>query len=65
MLNETLGDWKAEMPYAHISRDVKAEMPGGSKQIETPDKANAIYFGAAYVFPMRDDDPDFAAAVVG
>jgi zinc protease len=64
VLNETLGDWKAEMPYAHISRDVTAEIPGGTRRIETPDKANAVYF-SAYVFPMRDDNPDFAALSLG
>ncbi|HXY32671.1 MAG TPA: pitrilysin family protein [Planctomycetaceae bacterium] len=64
LLNEMLGDWKAEMPYAHISRDVTAEIPGGSLKIETPDKANAIYL-SAYVFPMRDDNPDFAALSMG
>jgi zinc protease len=64
LLNEMLGDWKAEMPYVHISRDVTAEIPGGTRKIETPDKANAVYV-SAYVFPMRDDNPDFAALAMG
>jgi zinc protease len=64
ILNEMLGDWKAEMPYAHISRDVTFEVQGGTRKIETPDKANAVY-GAAYVFPMRDDNPDFAPLALG
>ncbi|HUE18039.1 MAG TPA: pitrilysin family protein [Planctomycetaceae bacterium] len=59
-----LSDWKAEKPFAHISRDVKTELPGGREQIETPDKANAMYFGAL-VFPMRDNDPDYAPLAVG
>ena len=46
MLNSILTGWKAEMPYAHISRSVESEITGGYKQIETPDKANAMYFGA-------------------
>jgi len=64
LLNEMLGDWKAEMPYAHISRDVTFELRGGTHTIETPDKANAVY-AAAYVFPMRDDNPDFPALSLG
>lgn len=64
LLNSILADWKSEMPYAHISRDVKAESTGGSQQIETPDKANAMYFGAL-VFPMRDDDPDCPPLALG
>ena len=64
LLNEMLGDWKAEMPYAHISRDVTFEVQGGSRTIETPDKANAVY-AAASVFPMRDDNPDFAPLSLG
>jgi zinc protease len=64
LLNEMLGDWKAEMPYAHISRDVTFELQGGTRTIETPDKANAVY-AAAYVFPMRDDNPDFAGLSLG
>lgn len=64
ILNDMLGNWKAEMPYAHISKDVTYEVEGGTRKIETPDKANAVY-GAAYVFPMRDDNPDFAPLALG
>jgi zinc protease len=64
LLNDMLGDWKAEMPYAHISRDVTVELEGGTRKIETPDKANAVYL-SAYAFPMRDDNPDFAALSLG
>jgi zinc protease len=59
-----LADWKSEMPYAHISRDVKGESTGGRQQIDTPDKANAMYFGAL-VFPMRDDDADYPPLALG
>ncbi|HEV8001288.1 MAG TPA: insulinase family protein, partial [Planctomycetaceae bacterium] len=64
ILNDMLGNWKSEMPYAHISKDVTYEVEGGTRRIETPDKANAVY-GAAYVFPMRDDNPDFAPLALG
>ena len=42
----------------------QSESTGGYKQIETPDKANAMYFGAL-VFPMKDDDSDFAPLSLG
>ncbi len=64
ILNEMFGDWKAEMSYAHISRDVTFEVEGGTRTIETPDKANAVY-SAAMIFPMRDDNPDFAPLALG
>jgi zinc protease len=64
VLNDMLGDWKAEMPYAHISHDVTFDVEGGSRKIETPDKANAVY-ESAFAFPMRDDNPDFAALSLG
>ncbi len=64
LINEMLADWKSEMSYAHISRDVNFEVQGGERKIETPDKANAVYV-SAIVFPMRDDNPDFAALALG
>ncbi len=64
LLNEMLDGWKAEMSYAHISRDVNFEVKGGERKIETPDKANAVYV-SCYAFPMRDDDPAFAALALG
>jgi zinc protease len=64
LFDSILADWKSEMPYAHISRDVKGESTGGRQQIDTPDKANAMYFGAL-VFPMRDDDADYPPLALG
>ena len=32
--------------------------------IETPDKANAFYF-AGGIMPLRDDDPDYPALIIG
>jgi zinc protease len=64
LFESMLADWKTEMPYTHIPRGVKGDSTGGSQQIETPDKANAMYF-AATVFPMRDNDPDYAPLALG
>jgi len=63
-LKETLGGWRAAKPYARIAMPIVGDQPGGRQSIDTPDKANATY-NAGVVFPMRDDDPDFAALVMG
>jgi zinc protease len=64
ILDGILNGWKAALPYAHISRDFKGLSSGGFEQIETPDKANAVYM-AALAFPMRDDDSDYAPLALG
>ena len=46
LLDAMLGDWKARMPFAHVSRDIKLSRVPGGKEIETPDKANAVYIAA-------------------
>lgn len=58
-----LSNWKAKEEYARIK--VKAfDVKGSEETIETPDKANAVYFGAG-IFPLRDDDSDYPAVVIG
>jgi len=64
ILRETLGGWKAAKPYARIASPVTSEPPGSQHKINTPDKANAT-FTAGLVFPMRDDDPDYPAMLMG
>ncbi len=64
LLDAALENWKAAMPFAHISRDLQTTVGGGSQTILTPDKANATY-ASALVFPMRDDDPDYPALALG
>jgi zinc protease len=63
-LSAMLKGWKSKQPCERIGRrgdiDIKAE----TVKIETPDKANAFYF-AGGIMPMRDDDPDYPALVIG
>ena len=57
------GDWKNPTPYRRIPWqhfDVQAT----DRTIETPDKANAV-FRAGLNLKLRDDNPDFAALVLG
>jgi zinc protease len=63
-LKETLSGWKAARPYARIATPVVGEQACGRQSIDTPDKANATYT-AGLVFPLRDDDADYPALVLG
>jgi len=57
-------NWKGRQGYSRIVRRGDFEIEGKTIKIETPDKANAFYF-AGTLFPMRDDDPDYPALVIG
>jgi len=63
-LSAILANWKSKIPYQRVavtpSTDVKVPM----KSIETPDKANSVYF-AGQQYPLRDDDPNYAALLMG
>jgi zinc protease len=43
---------------------IVGDQTGGRQSIDTPDKANANY-DAGLVFPLRDDDTDYPALVMG
>jgi len=63
-LKETLSGWKAAKPYARISVTIVGDPSGGRQSIDTPEKANATY-NAGLIFPLRDDDADYPALVMG
>ncbi len=63
-LKETLSGWKAAQPYARIAVPFVSGEAGVRQSIETPDKANATYT-AGLAFPLRDDDADYAALIMG
>jgi len=63
LVERLFGDWKSPAPYKRIPWqhfDVQAT----DSTIETPDKANAVFRGGLNL-KLRDDDPDFAALVLG
>ena len=64
ILTEALAGWKVSKPYARIPMPIPQEIKGAEHKIGTPDKANATYT-AGLMFPVRDDDPDYAALVIG
>lgn len=56
---EIFGAWKSPKPFARLKRkmfDVAAKID----QLETPDKANAVWFGGINL-PVRDDEPEYAS----
>jgi zinc protease len=64
VLREAFADWKTEHRFERIPHVAFPEVKGSTTEVATPDKPNAVYI-AGLVFPMRDDDPDYAAIVLG
>ena len=59
VLVETLGTWRAQIPYTRIHRPY-ADVPAVAVDLEMPDKANAAM--VAYLkIRMRDDHADYPA----
>lgn len=56
--------WTAEKQYARVAQEFFQDVKAGTQQIETPDKANAVYF-AGVTMGLKDSDPDYAAMVIG
>jgi len=63
LVKNDLAKWKANKPYTRIARTYQDIKPG-TQALQTADKANAVYV-AALNLPMRDDDPDYPALVLG
>jgi zinc protease len=63
-LTPILAGWEAKVPYRRIATRARPAEKGERIVIDTPDKANAVYF-AATAFPLTDTDPDYAALRIG
>jgi len=64
ILKDTFANWQAHKPYARITLPITSKGAGSQHRIVTPDKANATFI-AGLLFPMRDDDPDYPALLIG
>jgi zinc protease len=64
LLQAMLRGWKAGKPYARITMPITSDVAGAQHTLNTPDKANATYV-AGLQFPLRDDEADYPALVVG
>jgi zinc protease len=63
IVSDRLGDWRSAQAYARVPQ-VYQDRPDTTIVIETPDKANAFFF-AGLNLRIRDDDPDYAALLLG
>ena len=63
-LESLLEGWKSSERYERIDRTAPTGIPGGTRQINTPDKENAVYM-AAQLLPLKDSDPDYAPLELG
>ncbi len=57
-------DWDSTTQYVRMDRLNKFEINGGLRMIRTPDKANAVFVGGT-AFPMRTDNPEYPAMLIG
>jgi len=64
ILKDALAGWKAAKPYARIASPLTTEINSSEHNIDTPDKANATFM-AGLLFPMRDDDEQYPALLMG
>jgi zinc protease len=62
-LQRDFGSWRSPGPYARAAAVYKAVV-GKSETIDTPDKANAVYFSNG-TLRLRDDDPAYPALEIG
>ncbi len=58
-LTKLFSDWSSQTPYTRIPSSI-FQVNTFNEKIETPDKANAIFFSSIYL-PLKDSDPDYAA----
>jgi zinc protease len=58
LVQDILKDWKSSVAYQRIEQQAHTEVAGEEKVIDTPDKANAVFFGGQ-ALAMTDTDPDY------
>jgi len=63
LIASLFGNWKNPSPFTRIQSKV-IDVKTINQAFETPDKPNAFFVGS-YNFVLRDDNPDYAALVLG
>ncbi len=63
-LNSIFTGWESDTPYVRIEEPAVEGIQGERININTPDKANAVYL-AGFVKPMMDTDEDYEALLIG
>jgi zinc protease len=62
-LTKLFGGWKSPKPYARLVDEYR-DLPAIKEKIEAPDKESAVFL-AGLRLPLRDDNPDYPALVLG
>jgi zinc protease len=57
-------DWRSAIPFERVASPANTMIDGQEKIIETPDKANSVFY-ASQQYAMRDDDPKYPALSIG
>lgn len=63
LAQQLFGDWKSPRPFTRIA-DSYHDVPAINRNLDTPDKANAV-FRAGLNLPLRDDQPDYPGLALG
>lgn len=63
-LNEVFAGWKSDRPYRRIEEPANLNIKGERINIDTPDKANAVYI-AGVNNEIGDEHPDYEAMLIG
>ncbi len=63
LAQQLFGGWKSPRPFRHITESYRDIAPI-DRNLETPDKANAV-LRAALNLPLRDDAPEYPALALG
>ena len=63
LVQELFGDWMSPRPFTRIAGTYH-DVPAINRNLDTPDKANAV-FRAGLNLRLRDDDPDYPALALG
>ncbi len=63
-VSKIIEGWTSETPYVRVDRKANDDVAGEMKIIETPDKANSLYYAQAQI-DMRDSHPDYPGVLIG
>ncbi|MDP2640125.1 MAG: pitrilysin family protein, partial [Betaproteobacteria bacterium] len=63
LVQDLFGDWASPGPFKRIA-GIYRDVPPINRDLDTPDKANAV-FQAALNLRLRDDQPDYPALALG
>ena len=63
-LDRILDEWKPSIPYHRAPNVASTSIQRQVISIETPDKANSVYY-ASQQYALRDDDADYPALLMG